>query len=183
MNQTTETSIENNKVVVTFLNLLLADEYVLYTKTRTAHWNLDGSNYFELHVFLENQYNVLDLMIDEIAEQIRSLGHYALGSLKDFLSIAQMNDDNQNFRNAGQVFETLLNDHQRIIHIIKHELSPISQVFSNRRTAIFLTEILEKHKKMAWMIRLFMSNPEINVKNRIRINNNQPAIYENPSLV
>ena len=179
MNQTTETSIENNKVVVTFLNLLLADEYVLYTKTRTAHWNVDGSNYFELHVFLENQYNVLDLMIDDIAEQIRSLGHYALGSLKDFLSITQINDQNQNFRNSGQVFETLLNDHQRIISIIKHELSPISQVFSDHGTAIFLTEILEKHKKMAWMIRLFMSNPEINDHNRIRINNNQPTIYEN----
>ena len=179
MNQDTESSIQNNKVVVTFLNLLLADEYVLYTKTRTAHWNVDGSNYFELHVFLENQYNVLDLMIDEIAEQIRSLGHYALGSLKDFLSVAQINDQKQNFRNSGQVFETLLNDHQRIISIIKHELSPISQVFSDRGTAIFLTEILEKHKKMAWMIRLFMSNSEINVKNRIQINNNQPAIYEN----
>jgi starvation-inducible DNA-binding protein len=76
-------------VVVTFLNLLLADEYILYTKTRTAHWNIDGSNNFELHVFLENQYNTLDIMIDEIAEQIRSLGHYALGSLKDFLSIDQ----------------------------------------------------------------------------------------------
>ena len=111
MKDAIETTFKNDKVVVTFLNLLLANEYVLYTKTRTAHWNLDGSNYFELHVFLENQYNEINEMIDDIAEQIRSLGHFTLGSLKDFLNIAQMNDDNQNFSNSKKNFETLLSDH------------------------------------------------------------------------
>ena len=73
MKPTAEITGQNNEVVVTFLNLLLADEYVLYTKTRTAHWNVDGEKDFEFHVFLENQYNTLDIMIDDIAEQIRSL--------------------------------------------------------------------------------------------------------------
>ena len=80
----------NNEVVVTFLNLLLAEEYVLYTKTRTTHWNVEGLNNFELHVFLENQFNTLDEIIDEIAIRIRSLGHFALDSLKNFLSISQI---------------------------------------------------------------------------------------------
>ena len=70
MAPTTEIPGKNDKVVVTFLNLLLADEYVLYTKTRAAHWNVDEANSFEIKVFLENQYNALDIMIDEIAERI-----------------------------------------------------------------------------------------------------------------
>lgn len=170
MKDAIETTFKNDKVVVTFLNLLLANEYVLFTKTRTAHWNLDGSNYFELHVFLENQYNEINEMIDDIAEQIRSLGHFTLGSLKDFLNIAQMNDDNQNFSNSKKNFETLLSDHLTIISIIKHELFPISEVLNDRNTAIFLTEIMKKHKEMVWMIRLFISNPDFNEKKPIRTN-------------
>ena len=82
---------QNNEVVATFLNLLLIEEYVLHTKTRAALRNIDGSDYFELNVFLENQFNTLDNMIDKITEQIRSLGHFAAASLKDFLSITHIN--------------------------------------------------------------------------------------------
>lgn len=169
MNQPIAITNHDNEVVVTFLNLLLADEYVLFTKTRTAHWNVDGSNYFELHVFLENQYNELDSIIDEIAEQIRSLGHFALGSLKDFLSLAQICDDNQNFSKSKLIFETLKKDHESIVSIIQHEINPISDHFNNRATADFLSGILEQHKKMGWMLRMFMSNSEFNASRKNRI--------------
>ena len=173
MKKTTETQSHNNEVVVTFLNLLLADEYVLYTKTRTAHWNIDGSNYFELHVFLENQYNTLDIMIDEIAEQIRSLGHYALGSLKDFLSIAQMSDDNHSFNKSGEIFETLRNDHETIIGILQHEIQSVSTKLNDMNTAAFLTGLMEQHKKMNWMLRFLSSNPEYSMSNQILTNSSQ----------
>ncbi|HZL12068.1 MAG TPA: DNA starvation/stationary phase protection protein [Prolixibacteraceae bacterium] len=144
-------------VVVTFLNLLLADEYVLYTKTRTAHWNVDGENYFETHLFLENQYNVLDLIIDDLAEQIRSLGHFALGSLKDFLSISQMSDDNQDFVHSGRIFETLLIDHENIIHTIQREIFPISNRFNDLNTAGFLTELVMQHIQMVLRLKGFIN--------------------------
>lgn len=151
---------QNNEVVVTFLNLLLAEEYVLYTKTRTAHWNVDGLNNFELHVFLENQYNTLDEIIDEIAVQIRSLGHFALGSLKDFLSISQMSDDNEDLSNSRQTFEILLHDHEAIILIIHHELDPILNQLKDADTAEFLSGILAQHQKKVWMLRAFLSKPD-----------------------
>ncbi len=149
-----------SEVVVTFLNLLLADEYVLYTKTRTAHWNIDSENYFETHVFLENQYNTLDRLIDEIAEQIRSLGHFAFGSLKDFLSIAQMSDDNHNFSKTGEIFETLQNDHDSIIRILQHEIVSISANLNDMNTVVVLAGLLEQHIKMVRTLREISSNPE-----------------------
>jgi len=160
MNPPTEISTQNNEVVVTFLNLLLADEYVLYTKTRTAHWNVDGLNNFELHVFLENQYNRLDEIIDEIAVRIRALGHFALGSLKDFLSISQISDEDNDLSNSGQTFEILLHDHLSIIRMIHHEMEPISHELNDADTAGFLLEILYKHHKMTWMLKSFLSNPD-----------------------
>ncbi|MFA5329552.1 MAG: DNA starvation/stationary phase protection protein [Prolixibacteraceae bacterium] len=173
MKKSTETPSHNNEIVVTFLNILLADEYVLYTKTRTAHWNIDGSNYFELHVFLENQYNTLDVIIDDLAEQIRSLGHYALGSLKDFLSIAQMSEDNHDFTKSGKIFETLLSDHETIIAMLQHEILSVSNKLNARNTAVFLTGLLEQHKKMVWMLKFLSSNPEYSMSNQIPANSSQ----------
>ena len=173
MKKSSEAPKISNEVVVTFLNLLLADEYILYTKTKTAHWNVDGSNYFELHVFLENQYSTLDLMIDEIAEQIRSLGHYALGSLKEFLSNAQMSDDNHNFSKSGEIFETLRTDHETIIGILQHEILSISTNLNHTSTTVLLTGLLEQHKKLAWMLRFISSNPEYSISQRILANSSQ----------
>ena len=171
MNQANRNSDQNNEIVATFLNLLLADEYVLYTKTRSAHWNVDGSNYFELHVFLENQFNTLDYIIDEIAEQIRSLGHFASGSVKDFLSVSHINQDSHNFKNSKEIFEMLRNDHDAIISMIQHEVVPISKKLKDKNTATFVTELMEKHKKMAWMLRFFMSNPEFNEEVQMQTTN------------
>ena len=73
------------KEVATLLNTLLADEYVLFTKTRNAHWNVEGQNFMELHKFFESQYEQLDIIIDDVAERIRAVGHYSNGSLRQFL--------------------------------------------------------------------------------------------------
>jgi starvation-inducible DNA-binding protein len=151
---------QNNEVIVTFLNLLLAEEYVLYTKTRTAHWNVDGLNNFELHVFLENQYNRLDEIIDDIAVRIRTLGHFALGSLKDFLSISQMSDNNDDLRNSGETFEILLHDHESIIRMIHHEIDPISHQLNDADTSGFLSGILGEHQTMVWMLKSFLSRTD-----------------------
>jgi starvation-inducible DNA-binding protein len=143
--------------IATLLNTLLADEYALYTKTRNAHWNVKGPSFYELHKFFENQYEALDTMIDDIAERVRTLGHYALGSLKDFLSVTHMGEENHDFNNPNQIIQTLLNDHETIIRIIRNEVSPISDKLKDLGTADFVTGIMEKHEKMAWMLRSLLS--------------------------
>jgi starvation-inducible DNA-binding protein len=171
MNQANRIPNQNKEVVSTFLNLLLADEYLLYTKTRAAHWNVDGSNYFELHVFLENQFTRLDYMIDEIAEQIRSLGHYASSLLDDYQSVLNINGNIHNFRNTKEIFEMLRNDHEAMIQTIQHEIVPILKKLKDQNTAILITGLMAQHKKMAWMLRFSMSNPEFKEENQIQATN------------
>ena len=47
---------KNTNAVSNELAKLLADEFVLYTKTRNAHWNVTGDNFHANHIFFENQY-------------------------------------------------------------------------------------------------------------------------------
>ncbi len=46
----------NRLAVANELAKLLADEYVLYTKTRNAHWNIEGADFFDKHKFFETQF-------------------------------------------------------------------------------------------------------------------------------
>ncbi len=59
------------QTVVEILNTLLADEYLLYTKTRNYHWNVTGPQFNDLHKFFEAQYEELNEFVDEVAERAR----------------------------------------------------------------------------------------------------------------
>src|SRR5690348_10568610 len=67
------------------LAAVLADQHVLYQKTRNYHWNLTGHRFHTLHEFFEKQYRELVEAIDETAERIRMIGGTAPGSMAEFL--------------------------------------------------------------------------------------------------
>jgi starvation-inducible DNA-binding protein len=54
------------------LAVMLADQFLLYTETRNAHWNVEGGDFYARHKFFEEQYEQLDETMDDIAERIRS---------------------------------------------------------------------------------------------------------------
>lgn len=151
-----EISEEHLKSVATLLNNLVADEYVLYTKTRNAHWNVQGIHFMELHRFFETQYHDLDLVIDEVAERIRALGHYAIGSLKEFLSISHLTEAHHDFSNHSQMIQSLLNDHETIIRILRRNIAEVEKL-KDAGTVDFMTGIMERHEKMAWMLRAHLA--------------------------
>src|SRR6476619_3898973 len=81
---------KDSQIVAEKLNKILADEFVLYTKTRNYHWNVEGINFMEMHKFYETLYEELDEVIDEVAERIRAIGHYSQGRLKDFIESSDL---------------------------------------------------------------------------------------------
>ena len=146
-------TVLDTEKAVTILNTLLADEYALYTKTRNAHWNVYGQDLQDLHKLLEDQYLVLDSMINEIAMLVRSFGHFALGSLKDFLNVTNLSEEKDDFSSSEQMIQSLLNDHETIIRMIRNDIIPISDKYKDLGTADFVTGLMEQHEKISWMLR------------------------------
>ena len=134
------------------LNTLLADEFVLYTKTRSAHWNIQGQNFIELHTFFENQSGTLDNIIDDVAERVRALGHVALGSLKDFISVSRLNENNHDFTDQHHLIQSLLEDHEALIRSLRKDITNTAE-HRDLGSADFMTGLLEQHEKMSWMLR------------------------------
>ena len=66
------------------LKIFLGDEFILYGKTRIAHWNVEGPGLLEKQKFFEEQYGQLDKIMDSVAERIRALGHYVPFTVERF---------------------------------------------------------------------------------------------------
>ena len=59
--------------IVALLNHDLADEYILLTKTKKYHWNVVDPRFNDLHKFLDEQYELLSVAVDDVAERARAL--------------------------------------------------------------------------------------------------------------
>lgn len=142
----------NRQKIADLLNTLLADEYVLYTKTRNAHWNIEGSNFIGLHKFFEEQYEALDEIIDSVAERIRKLGHYSVASLKDFIELTHLSEGEE-LNSEKESVSLLLQDHETVINSIRKHIPVINDEYKDAGTADFITGLMEEHEGMAWMLR------------------------------
>jgi starvation-inducible DNA-binding protein len=164
MSQTTQTSsllepsleIEINEkartAVVGYLNAILADEFVLYTKTRNYHWNVVGANFYALHQFFEAQSVQLNENVDEIAERVRAIGGRPSSSLAEFLAGTRIVEEPPKSTPAKEMVGKLLADHESLIRLVRADLVRVTKP-EDAGTADFLARLLESHEKMAWMLR------------------------------
>ncbi len=151
-------SDENRKGVVDILNVLLADEYVLYTNTRNYHWNVVGPQFHDLHKFFESQYEQLNEVVDDVAERVNTLGGTALGSLTEFLKQTRLKERPGEYASPVEMIKNLLMSHEGIIQSLRVDLERIAEKFSDIGTNNFLTSLMEKHEKMAWMLRAMVES-------------------------
>jgi starvation-inducible DNA-binding protein len=147
------------KKIVETLNMRLSDEYVLYTKTRKYHWNVIGPRFHQLHEFFEEQYEILDEMIDEIAERTRQLGGKSLGTLEEFASNSSINEQPGQNPDAQTMISNLLNDHETVIKTLRKNADEAEEL-EDMVTNDFFLEAAQKHEKMAWMLRAHLEGKD-----------------------
>src|SRR5499427_10719818 len=63
------------------LNILLADVFALYLKTKNFHWHVSGPHFRDYHLLLDDQATQIDAMTDMIAERVRKLGGTTIRSI------------------------------------------------------------------------------------------------------
>jgi starvation-inducible DNA-binding protein len=146
---------KDRSAVADVLNRQLSDEYLLYTKTRNYHWNVVGPQFNDLHKFFEAQYEALDEIVDEVAERARTLGGRALGTLAEFSQHARLKERPGDRPDARGMIADLLADHEAVVRQLRDDLD-VAVKHNDTGTNDFLTGLMEKHEKMAWMLRAFL---------------------------
>ena len=139
--------------VVDVLTKVLADEFVLYTKTKKAHWNVEGADFYNKHLFFEQQYGQLDDIVDTVAERIRTLGHYAPATLREYLELTHLSEQSRDKNDSLSFIKELLADHETIMIHLRENITKYAAALHDLGTSDYITGLMETHEKMAWMLR------------------------------
>jgi starvation-inducible DNA-binding protein len=137
----------NMEIIFGLYNILLADEYVLYTKTRHAHWYIEQQSFVEGTRFIEKQVVSLDVIIDDIAEQALNNRFIPPISMREFLKITRLNEWEHELK-SDQIIQELVRDHEKIIMILKKDILSLSDI-NDLKHQKFLTNLLTKHQQIA----------------------------------
>lgn len=153
---------DSRQSVVDMLNRTLADETMLMIKTRHAHWNVSGPDFFELLTFFDLQLKQLNEILDDLAERVRMLGGLTIGGLKDI-------SDHTRLVERPSVIPDILHllaDHETVIRIVRKDTQKCSEEYEDEGTSTMLVSIMRKHEKMAWMLRSYTETEVLSGKDR-----------------
>jgi starvation-inducible DNA-binding protein len=142
------------------LNLLLADESVLYATTRDYHWNVTGPAFLSLHVQFEAHYTMLAEWIDQVAERARAIGVGARGNWADLAAAARCSADAGAGLPADRMLAELLMLHEEMVVQLRADSEACTTRYKDAGTADFLTGLMEQHEKAAWMLRSQLETEE-----------------------
>jgi len=87
---TTASEAVSTTTIAKHLNQLVADSYGLLGQLHLAHWNVEGTDFLTLHKMFQEMYEELFEAIDDIAEQVRQLGHYSEGGVKKLAEMSNV---------------------------------------------------------------------------------------------
>lgn len=149
-------SEERLKVCVNILANLLADEMVLYIKTRKFHWNVSGQSFMELHKLFEAQYTEFEKVIDEIAERIGKLGSHTIGTMSEFSALTRLKESPNVYESQKEILIELKNDHETLILELRKGINECA-VNRDAGTTDFLTGVLVQHETSAWVLNRYLN--------------------------
>jgi starvation-inducible DNA-binding protein len=167
---------EQRHGVIELLNRDLADLYLLLIKTKKYHWDVIGPQFRTLHQLWEEQYTALTENIDALAERVRALGGYPLGTAAGFIQYSTIQEHSNDLPDANQMVDRLVQDHEQIIRNLRENIDQCSDEYHDEGTADFLTGLMEQHEEMAWMLRSFLEGENLKGRSERPGAETQPAV-------
>lgn len=142
---------------ITLLATILANEMVLYVKTRKFHWNVSGQSFMELHQLFQAQYTELEQTIDLIAERINKLGGKTIGTMKEFMELSTLKESPGKYPSQKEMIKELLGDYESMIIQLRKDIEVCNEKNKDAGTTDFLTGIIEQHETSAWVLRRYLN--------------------------
>jgi len=147
---------EQRAGIVQGLSKLLADTYVLYLKTHSFHWNVEGPMFQTLHQMFMEQYTETWNAIDLIAERIRSLGLPAPGTYKEFSRLASIKEVDGT-PSATEMIRILVSGQEAVAKTARSAFTA-AEAANDQPTCDLLTQRMQVHEKNAWMLRSLLED-------------------------
>ena len=139
------------------MKILLANNFVMYFKAQSYHWNIEGIMFSQYHDFFGDLYGDLYGAIDPTAEQLRALDAYAPMSLMELYQYKTLEEDSARPVLISDMLSNLTTANNIVIESL-NKVFALATAANNQGLCNFIADRLDKHKKHAWQLRASMKN-------------------------
>lgn len=134
------------------LKILLADTFVMYFKSHSYHWNVEGIIFSQYHDFFGDLYEEVYGSIDTTAEELRALDEYAPMSISEMYDFKTIEEDTTRPILIADMLTNLQTANNAIISNL-NKLFALATEQNEQGVADFAAGRIDIHKKHGWMLR------------------------------
>src|ERR1700726_5260348 len=149
----TPTDLKSNAVqdISGALNILLADMFALYLKTKNFHWHMSGPHFRDYPLLLDEQADQLYQMTDPIAERIRKVGGSTLRSIGHVARLQRIKDNDADYVDPLDMLAELREDNQALAARLR-EVHDVVDDLRDIATASLIENWIDETERRVWFL-------------------------------
>ena len=133
------------------LNLLLADVYSLYIKTKNFQWHVSGPHFHDYHLLLDEQANQIFAIADAIAERVRKVGGTTLRSIAHIARLKRVPDNDAYYVTPLDMLAELRDDNKGLAAHMR-EAHGLCGKHGDVPTASLLEAWIDEAERRVWFL-------------------------------
>jgi len=149
----TPTDLKQNAVrdLAGALNILLADMFGLYLKTKNFHWHVSGPHFRDFHLLLDEQAEQIFATTDDLAERVRKIGGTTLRSIGHVSRLQRIKDNNADFVTPMNMLAELRDDNKELVARMR-ETHGLCDEHGDVATASLLETWIDEAERRSWFL-------------------------------
>jgi starvation-inducible DNA-binding protein len=137
--------------VTASMNVILADVFALYLKTKNFHWHMSGPHFRDYHLLLDEQSEQIYAMTDPIAERIRKLGGTTLRSIGDIARKQRVLDNDATYVDPLDMLAELCGDNKELAAHLR-EVHSVVDEHNDIATASLIENWIDETERRTWFL-------------------------------
>jgi starvation-inducible DNA-binding protein len=133
------------------LNVLLADIFALYLKTKNFHWHISGSHFRDYHLLLDEQAEQIFAVSDDVAERVRKIGGTTLRSIGQIARMQRVLDNDAEYVTPLDMLAELREDNVQLAANMR-ETHELCQQHQDVATASLLENWIDEAERRVWFL-------------------------------
>jgi starvation-inducible DNA-binding protein len=133
------------------LNVLLADVFALYLKTKNFHWHMSGPHFRDYHLLLDEHGDQLFAMTDAIAERVRKIGGGTIRSIGHVARLQRLGDNDAEYVDPFDMLAELREDNRMLLASMR-EAHDLCDEENDVATASLLEVWIDETERRIWFL-------------------------------
>ena len=133
------------------LNILLADMFALYLKTKNFHWHVSGPHFRDYHLLLDEQGDQIFATTDAIAERVRKIGGTTLRSIGHIGRLQRVLDNDADYVTPLDMLAELRDDNKQLVARMR-ETHGVCDEHEDVATASLLENWIDEAERRVWFL-------------------------------